>query len=126
MKRIILITTVAALVFGYATVAGAGDKEWATAGKILAGVTAYQFLSGNMFPQQNVYYVPQRVHYYEPRRYYTAPRRHYYEPRSYYSSYYAPRSHYSSYYVPGSYTTRTYSSTFSEPVVIVEEDSYWW
>ncbi|MBN2189672.1 MAG: hypothetical protein JW728_00485 [Candidatus Aureabacteria bacterium] len=116
MKRMILITTVAALVFGCATMAGAGDKEWATAGKILAGITAYQFLSGNMFPQQNVYYAPQRGYYYEPRRHYSAPRRHYYAPRSYYSSYYAPST----------YTTTTYYSTYSEPVVIVEEDSCWW
>ncbi|MDD5644499.1 MAG: hypothetical protein PHO00_03515 [bacterium] len=116
MKRVIMGTIAAVLIAGYATIAGAGDKEWATAGKILAGVTAYQFLSGNMFPQQNVYYAPQRVSYYEPRRYYNTPKRYYHRPRSYYTSYYSPAS----------YTTTTYYSTYSEPVIIVEENSCWW
>ncbi len=122
MKKLILTVVAISIATGVITTASAGEKEWATAGKILAGVTAYQFLSGNLLPQQRAYYGSS---YYAPRRYYYAPRRSYYAPM-YYSS---PRRYYSSgsYYVP-SYTTytTTYATGYSDPVVIVEEEECWW
>ena len=132
MKKLILMLVAVSMATGVITTASAGEKEWATAGKILAGVTAYQFLSGNLLPQQRAYY---GYSYYAPRRsrhYYQTPR--HYSPRRYRSSNtyyvpYSPRRHRSSntYYVP-SYTTytTTYAANYSEPVVIVEENNRWW
>lgn len=114
MKKLILTVVAISIAAGVITTASAGEKEWATAGKILAGVTAYQFLSGNLLPQQRAYYGSS---YYAPRRYYYAPR--HYSARRYYSP--------NTYYVP-SYTTytTTHATSYSDPVVIVEENDYWW
>lgn len=78
MKKIILGLTMLAFVGAHVQTASAGDREWATAGKILTGVAAasiiahavdYQpgyYSSGYYAPAPPVYYAPPQVVYAPP------------------------------------------------------------
>lgn len=96
MKKLLAISLVVVMVLVLIPNLYAGDKEWATAGKILTGVAVYNALSGNSGVFGRGYYSePPRVverHYYHPYYHYydtSVPRRRsYYRTVDYYPSYY--------------------------------------
>ncbi len=72
MKKTILILTAAAIAVAGTTSAQAGDKEWATAGKVLTGVVAGTVLAKTVFNQRSAPVYTQTTVYSSP-AYRTAP-----------------------------------------------------
>ena len=82
MKKIIGVALVLAVVFGAANASFAGDREWATAGKILTGVVGLSILadaaSRPCYQSYDYAPCPPRPVYQETTYYYPRP---YYRPR---------------------------------------------
>jgi len=68
MKKMILALTILAFTSAHVQKASAGDREWATAGKILTGVAAAAILT-RVFDSEPVYYSAPC----QPPTYYAAP-----------------------------------------------------
>lgn len=72
MKRIVAVIATVALVAALAPAgAAAGDREWATAGKILTGIIGVSILGhalANSYPYPAAVYAPAPRVYYEPPR----------------------------------------------------------
>lgn len=95
MKKIIMLAAVFAMLTVSSANVLAGDKEWATAGKILTGIAAVGVLSDLATPSYsnyNSYYYDPAPAYYPARPVYSSS---YYYPSSYssYTTYYPRRYH---------------------------------
>ena len=101
MKKLIVLVLVTAIFLTGSQFSYAGDSEWATAGKILAGVVGVSVLSD--MAASRPYYGYSSHHYYHPRyRYYRSRhgrRYHYHRPRAVcYDDCYRHRTYVTSYY----------------------------
>lgn len=89
MKKLIVLISVLSVLGLSAAPSVAGDREWATAGKVLAGVVGASMIAGAAsHGYHDRYYYERPVHYARP-VYYERPvysRTHYYE-RPYYGHY---------------------------------------
>ena len=103
MKKLIAVLTVLGVLALTPATSMAGDREWATAGKVLAGVVGVSMIAGAASHGYHHNYYQRPYHYYHGPSYHSYHHRPYYRPY-YHTSY----SHSYGHHNPGYYYEEHY------------------